>query len=327
MIRVSVPGKLMLAGEYVVVERGTPALAVAVDRRMIVEVEADPAAPPDKGWRITSESVGLTDAPISQSPFVAEAFARVPTAPKAGKLVVKTQLGMGSEKPGLGTSAALCVAAYAAFHRLAGHRGPPDLGPIIGAHRAAQGGRGSGYDVAACLVGGVTVFTPGLGAENPKVERIGWPKGLHAAVFKARRGSSTAGMLTRVAAWREEDPDTLDACLDPLAAETEELIAAFRAGDVERILTACAQVQEELGVMDRLGDVGILSGGTLQLGGIIEDSGCVARTAGAGGGDSVWALSEDPQALERATLGARELGFERLDIQFPGTGLHVGDEA
>ncbi|MFO0748722.1 MAG: hypothetical protein U1F43_24125 [Myxococcota bacterium] len=49
--------------------------------------------------------------------------------------------------------------------------------PIIAAHRAAQGGRGSGYDVAACLVGGVTIFTPGPGTNPPRVERIGWPEG------------------------------------------------------------------------------------------------------------------------------------------------------
>ncbi|MFO0751673.1 MAG: hypothetical protein U1F43_39300, partial [Myxococcota bacterium] len=259
MIRASAPGKLMLAGEYVVVERGTPALAVSVDQRVTVEVEAEPAG----GWRVTSEGEGLVDAPLAQVPFLAEALARVPGAPRAGRLVVRSQIGTGANKPGLGTSAALCVAAFAAFHRLAGNHTPPDLVPIIAAHRAAQGGRGSGYDVAACLVGGVTIFTPGPGTNPPRVERIGWPKGLYGAVFKARRGSSTAGMLTRVAAWREEDPDTLDACLDPLAVETEELVHAFRAGDVERILTACAQTQEELGVLDRLGDIGILSGGTL----------------------------------------------------------------
>lgn len=321
MIRASAPGKLMLAGEYVVVERGTPALAVAVDRRVTVEAHVDSSG----GWRVTSEAAGLSDAPVSQSPFIAEALARVPGVPRSGRLVVTSQAALGPDKAGLGTSAALCVAAFAAFHRLAGNLGPPDLAPIIGAHRAAQGGRGSGYDVATSLLGGIAIFTPGLGVEAPKVERVPWPKGLVATVFKSRRGASTSAMLARVAAWREEDPDTLDACLDPLAIETEELVNAFRSGDVERFLTACAQVQEELGAMDRLGDLGVLAGGTLQLAGVIEDAGCVARTSGAGGGDSVWALSDDPRALERASQGAKELGFERLDVSFPGSGLLVED--
>lgn len=326
MIRASAPGKLMLAGEYVVVERATPALAVSVDRRLEIDVEAQVGT---GGWRITSEALNLRDAPIEKAPFINEALARVPGAPKAGRITVRSTLGAGPDKPGLGSSAALSVAAFAAFARLAGHNGLPDLAPLIAAHRAAQGGRGSGYDIAACLHGGVIVFTPvpGKPDEPPRVERIEWPKGLHAAVFKTKKGASTMHMLSRMASWRDEDPETLDACIDPLAIETEDLISAFRAGDVDRLLTACAQVQEELGVLDRLGEVGILTSATLQLHGVIEDAGCVGRTAGAGGGDCVWALTDDPKSLERATAGARELGYERLELQLAGPGLRVGDEA
>ncbi len=239
---------------------------------------------------------------------------------------MRSSLGAGGDKPGLGSSAAVCVAGFAAFMQLAGRTTAPDIQALIDAHRAAQGGVGSGYDVAASLEGGVTIFTPAPIGTAPRVERLAWPKGLFAAVFKAHRGASTAHMLRRVAAWREEDPETLDACLEPLAIESEELVAAFRAGYVDRILLAAAQVQEELAVMDRLGDLGILGGGQLQLHGVIEDSGCVGRTAGAGGGDCVWALADDPQALERAKASASELGYEDLDLRFPGPGLHIGDE-
>ena len=324
MIRASAPGKLMLAGEYVVVERATPALSIAVDRRVEVDAEAlDGSA----GWRITSDTLNLRDATLDKVPVIAEALARVPGAPRAGRLTVRSQLGAGADKPGLGSSAALCVASYAAFARLAGLNGLPDLAPLIAAHRASQGGRGSGFDVASCLHGGLIVFmpVPDRPDDPPRVERIPWPKGLHAAVFKTRKGASTVHMLARMASWRDEDPETLDACLDPLAIETEELVSAFRVGDVDRLLTACAQVQEELGVLDRLGEVGILPSGVLQLHGVIEDAGCVGRTSGAGGGDCVWALSDDPRALERAAVGAKELGFERLELQLAGPGLRVDE--
>jgi len=309
----------MLAGEYVVVERGTPSIAVAVEDRIWVE-----ATPSDSGsgWTVTSERLGFVDEPLQKVPVLAEALARIDGAPPRGRLVVHSALGAGPDKPGLGSSAALCVAGFAALSQLVGRTAPLDLKTLIQVHRAAQGGLGSGYDVAAALEGGVTIFSP-RGEGGPRLEKVSWPAGLCAAVFKASRGSSTHHMLRRVAAWREEDPETLDACLEPLAIETEELVAAFRRGDVEHILTAAAQVQEELAVMDRMGDLGIMAGGQLQLHGVIEDAGCVGRTSGAGGGDCVWALADDPQAIVRARANALELGFVALDVRFPGPGLLV----
>ncbi|MCC6625738.1 MAG: hypothetical protein IT385_31170 [Deltaproteobacteria bacterium] len=315
-VRASAPGKLMLAGEYVVVERGTPSLAVALDARVTVEATVTDGT----GWTVTSERMLLVDEPLQRVPVLSEALARVDGAPRAGRLLVRSELGAGDDKPGLGSSAALCVAGFAAFSRLAGRPEPYDLRTMIQVHKAAQGGLGSGYDVAAALEGGVTIFMP-RGEGGPKIERVPWPSGLLAAVFKASRGASTHHMLRRVVAWRDEDPETLDACLEPLAIETEELIAAFRRGDVEHILTAAAQVQEELVVMDRLGDLGIMAGGQLQLHGVIEDAGCVGRTSGAGGGDCVWALSDDPAAIARARTNAIELGFQPLALEFPGVGL------
>ncbi|MFO0748723.1 MAG: hypothetical protein U1F43_24130 [Myxococcota bacterium] len=111
-----------------------------------------------------------------------------------------------------------------------------------------------------------------------------------------------------------------------LAVETEELVHAFRAGDVERILTACAQTQEG-SACSIVWATSASSRAARCSWPAPSRTPAASRTAGAGGGDSVWALSEDPQALERAEAGARELGFTRLAIQFPGQGLQVGDEA
>lgn len=324
MIRASAPGKLMLAGEYVVVERGIPALAVAVDRRLTVEVVPDAGR---RQWLVTSPALALKDAQLKAVPVLAEVIARVPGLPPGGRITVSSQLGEGADKPGLGGSAALCAAAIAACWRLSGASGPPDVQLAIAAHRAAQGGRGSGYDVAAVMQGGLTLFRPGDGHSPASVEALPWPKGLHAAVFRAGRGSSTVDLLGRMASWRDEDPESFDACIEPLAAETLSLIAAFRSGNVPQILDGLAQVQEELQTMDRIGELGILAGGQCQLLGLIEDAGAIARTSGAGGGDCAWALTDDPERLTAVATAAAELGFKRLEVQLGGPGLRVGDDA
>ena len=136
-------------------------------------------------------------------------------------------------------------------------------------------------------------------------------------------GGSTRELLERVGAWRLDDVDSFEACIDPLAAETDAFIEAFRGGDVARILTQAAQLQEELVFFDRVGELGILPLGPSQLAGAIEDAGAIARTSGAGGGDCMWALSDDPAIIERASDAAAELGFARLDVELAGPGARL----
>ncbi len=127
------PGKLMIAGEYAVLD-GAPALVLAVNRgvRCIVE-ESDTLEiiTPDGDDRFVRPV--LKDTP-SKYTFSAWNPTDLP------------------EKPGFGGSAAACVAACIAA-------GTP-AEEAISIHRAVQGG-GSGADVAASIHGGMIRFHAG----------------------------------------------------------------------------------------------------------------------------------------------------------------------
>jgi phosphomevalonate kinase len=318
VIQASAPGKLMMAGEYVVTTGRTAALSVSVNPRVTVRFVANSAL----GWRIDAPELGLVGARLDKVPMFAEAVSLFPGATPA-RVEIRSELGAGPAKPGLGASSAVCVAACQA---LAAHtrRPLPGLGQIVAAHRRGQGGVGSGYDVATALHGGLMVYRPGQGASaEPQLEPLSWPVGLHAAVFYSGFGGSTRALLERVGAWRLDDVESFEACIDPLAAETHAFIDAFRAGDVGRILTQAAQLQEELAFFDRVGELGILPTGPCQLAGAIEDAGAIARTSGAGGGDCMWALSDDPETIARASDAAAELGFARLEVDLAGEGARL----
>lgn len=315
MIRASAPGKLMLAGEYSVTGAGGLALAVAVDRRLTVEVE-----PGGERWLVCSEALRLTDAEPDMVPIVARALERVPGLPSGGRVRILGDLGVGPAKLGLGSSAALVAATLGALSRVV-RDGSPALDEAMALHRAIQDGRGSGYDVATAVTGGVTLFD--ARGSQARARRVDWPRGLHAAVFHTGAGASTVALLDRVACWMAEDPEDMQAYLSPLIEETREFIEAWLAADVSRLLTAAAQVQEELDAFDRAGEIGIYAGGQMQLLAAIEDAGAIARTSGAGGGDCVWALSDRPGTLARAEALARSLGFARVPLGFPSEGLMV----
>ncbi|MDP6934960.1 MAG: hypothetical protein QGG40_18710, partial [Myxococcota bacterium] len=140
------PGKLVLVGEYAVLE-GAPAIVLAIDRGVRCEVhEGDGIETPDGDARFVLDALGA--APAALYRFSVWNPVNLP------------------EKPGFGSSAAACVAACRAADRPL-----PDAYEI---HREVQGS-GSGVDVAASIHGGMIRFEGGsVDALEPILPVVIW---------------------------------------------------------------------------------------------------------------------------------------------------------
>ena len=132
MFDVLAPGKIVLCGEYAVVD-GAPAYVLAVDRGVRCAVR------PGQG----------VETPDGDTRFVAPALEGAP--PAMYRFSAWNPVDLPS-KPGFGGSAAACVAACLA----AG----VDKTRAFEIHRLVQGG-GSGLDVAASIAGGLIRFQAG----------------------------------------------------------------------------------------------------------------------------------------------------------------------
>jgi len=137
------PGKIFLVGEYAVLEDG-PAVLAAVSRHAIAQYipGMDPMS------AVVAEAVKRARAEIG------EAAAALPL----GSVLVNTDdFQQGQQKLGLGSSAATAVATVGALFESAGisvaKNRPQILAIAHAAHQAAQGGVGSGADVAAAVEG------------------------------------------------------------------------------------------------------------------------------------------------------------------------------
>ncbi len=312
----SAPGKLMLFGEYAVLE-GHPAVALCFDSRIrctataggdsllfsapslldrVLEVRDVGVEPPDPALRLLW-------------PLIQEVM------PQLGGLTLEFE----AEFPhtwGLGSSSASSLAAVAAIRTLQGHTvEPPALfDEVRGLHRRLQGAA-SGYDAATQLVGGAVYFDPtGLPSGRPSsatFERIEVP---HYAWVVAWTGvkASTGAMIRTV---REQHPigSPIYARIGALAVRGVELLAKGDRGALGAAMNEGHALLHELGAVPADLHARLLA---LQADPWVHG----ARMSGAGGGDCVLILARD---LAGASTAARAQGFEILPLFFEETGLRA----
>jgi phosphomevalonate kinase len=189
---VHAPGKLVILGEYAVLDGG-PALATAVHRG--VGCEVGPAGDV------------LVETPADDR-FVRAALTAL-SAPPARYRFFDLDPAAVPGKPGFGGSAAATVAAVIA----AGGRGEE----AYRIHREVQGG-GSGVDVAASLHGGTLRF------EGGAVEAL---DPVRPAVVHAGHPSSTAPRVAAYRAWRGWREDFTRRSAEIVAVFDRDPIAAL----------------------------------------------------------------------------------------------------
>src|SRR5699024_5363305 len=103
----------------------------------------------------------------------------------------------------LGSSAAVAGALTAALTRAAGQTLDNDTlcRHAIAAHRQAQGGRGSGADVATSVHGGVIEYQADMVRDT-----LHWPAGIAGMAVVTGDGASTPNLVAQVRAYAERDP-------------------------------------------------------------------------------------------------------------------------
>ena len=299
--RFSAPGKVVLSGEYAVL-RGAPAVAAAVDRRAAVAVE------PGDSETICIGLDGRTDTGLLDC--VLEALGReLPDA----RLTLNTAAFIdGSNKFGLGSSAALAVALAAALAP-DGPGGNRLLDAAQEAHRAFQQGRGSGVDVAASWAGGIIVYR----MQDAATQSISWPAGLHYALFWTGTSVSTTERVTRFDA-SADLPATNVFC-----DAAEEIAGMWQSGDPEKLLSGYRSYMDALTRFDGAHGLGIFDGGHADL--TLAEPDLIYKPCGAGGGDVGIALSTDRNRLNRFAARAAERGVLRLDVELDPRG--VGEDS
>lgn len=340
----SAPGKLVLLGDYAVLD-GAPALAVAVNRRARVTLEtrdddAVEIAAPDLDMASAHARIDADGALHWSSADDAErlglvaglwrALAQAGMAPRTGMRLqldtsgfFDTQSGQ-RRKLGLGSSAALSVALVAALLRAGGHAFAASdtwLACLLAWHGAWQGGRGSGVDLAASLAGGLIVYRRGNESTPPTMQSAHWPPANASLAFVwSGQSVSTAGYLARLDAWKQAHAADYAARMGELCALAETVPSSL-AGDATDFVALVAAYGASLQRLAQASGLEIFSPAQHAAMQIATREGAAFKPCGAGGDFGVAVADAAPQlervrrAMMAAGLHVEGLAVDPLGVQ------------
>ncbi|MGO3885888.1 MAG: phosphomevalonate kinase [Mycetocola sp.] len=356
MISVKAPGKLFIAGEYAVVETGQPAVLVAVDRYLTVQLR--PAAGEGKLisdqygklpvlWRRAGSKLVLD---TDQRPFdyVLEAISAVEQyAQESGHalgyydLTISSELDdMSGRKFGLGSSAAVTAATVQALDQFYG-LGLNRLELLKLAYLATMrvNANGSGGDLAASMFGGWIAYTAFdrewvsahresmrtveiVAADWPglSVTPITPPDSLQLLVGWTGVPASTMRLVSSVQDRKGTANNHYGEFLEQSRSCVERLVAACDAGDAAAAQEQIRSARQLLHRLSSESELVIETPALRLLCDSAERAGGAAKSSGAGGGDCGIVLIDrdiDVRPLLRE--------WEMNDIRHLSIGVHPAE--
>lgn len=328
----SAPGKILLCGEYVVLD-SAPSLCVTIDRRAKVVIRASESGEhsvtspgfADDLFLFTVDANGKfvwqtaeTNRPdYSLLEIVWDSLTPVRTKPI--DLVLDTRAFSDTatdQKLGLGGSAALTVALSAAIAKL--HQGTVDVDRMIGSHRQFQNGRGSGADIAAAYTGGLIEYQM---ADQAMVYPMKWRDDLEFAVLWSGHSVSTAQKLSQFSV-----ADAGNSTRQDLAAASAAIVSAWADADAAKVMSLFRSYTEKLVLFSDDHKLGIFDQGHAELLDAASDCGVIYKPCGAGGGDVGMVLALSKDAMDQFIKEAALRNFVDLGLSIDDDGLAVGDK-
>jgi phosphomevalonate kinase len=240
----TVPANILLVGEYAVTQEGRLGISLAIDRRARgvlspgaeLRVEGRTSADGDPAF-VWPGSGGVLS-------VAAESLHSELGSP-GGSISIDTSefFTPDGSKRGYGSSAVAVLLLSALWRRTCGAEGDL-LQESIALHRTAQGGRGSGYDVATSFLGGTVLFSGGDLPEASQVE-LSWLPPL--VLFRGEAPVESSGSVSRFERWMGEFPHRAAKFLDRSDQLVREIVAAESWEDARLQLEAYRSLSIELG--------------------------------------------------------------------------------
>lgn len=341
------PGKLILLGEYAVLE-GAPALVMAVNR--LARVELTPA----DNFEVSSPAIQVERARFTLEGDTIQLDADIDSVSRARlkfflailkttvqhlaetedvlppcRILLETEAFRDEKldaKLGLGSSAALTVATCAGLLAMAGK--PVDDSTRLTiwrlshqAHFLAQGKMGSGIDIAASVFGGVIQFEPSRQPHH--LSTRGSEKFVQMLPIWSGKAMSTRWMLKRTQNLKTTHPQKFQDLMNHMKNLAQAGCNHYQQRDIPAFLETINQYYQAMYDLGKHSRAPIISKPHRTLAAIAHEQGAVYKPSGAGGGDLGLAFAESPDVITRLSRAVRQKGFEPVDLAEDTQGVRI----
>ena len=315
-IQVSVPGKIVVSGEYAVLD-GALAILATLNQRANIRIQKS-----DKNHNIYSTSAleGVFPFTIDDDANVlwleadpGEYGSLLQYAFKVLKPMLKEKLSIivdSSEffqttkdgtaiKLGIGSSAAVSVGITQALFQYQEIESSPGnlLTQANSIHQILQGKQGSGIDVTCCFANQGVIECTKDAVKNHTWSILNWPNGLHLKVLTTGQGASTKRLVTNYKRASNLYPKEFKNSLDQFMDITQNLSHAWKSEDVDHIIGLLTAYDVQIKKLDKIGDIGIYTQVHTEVQNIASRYNVFYKPSGAGGGDIGLAFSSSLDEL------------------------------
>jgi phosphomevalonate kinase len=340
MVTSTAPGKLVLTGEYAVLN-GAPAVVLAVNRRasaMLKQLDTPSCTFNSKGLdaqsRYSLSRMLSDDPPQEQDParlgwyVIRQLLNSSHLSKQITGFSIKTDsshLFDKGQKLGLGSSAAICACLTANLMAMFGNTVQPKPDRVFdvafAAHYSAQNSRGSGLDIAAACYGGVICYTNSI--SGARIVPTELPSNMFYQIFNSGQAASTNVYLEKFSSWLQSGPTH---SLDKLSNSAENIAHVFRENPNDWRIAMSEYIQA-LQDFDNASQQGIYTQTHGSMNKLALKYRILYKPCGAGGGDLGIALAEDPEVLHAFTTAVKNTAstttFQNIDLEIDSHGVHT----
>lgn len=362
-LQLKVPGKLMIAGEYAVLEPHQKAIVIAVDRYITASIESsiDNQLNLSK-FHLTNIHWKYEDGEIhfqcddprlrfvkiameTVMRYLEEQLQRI----SPFHLTITSELDdAAGRKYGLGSSAAVVVAVVSSILHFAYASRPTDelifkLAAL--AHLKAQGS-GSGADVAASTFGGWLLYSSfqpkwllGRIQEASMISHIvneQWPylsisklhppSELQLCVGWTGKPVKTGPLITSIQKLKQQNLAVYNDFLQETAVAVEKIVESFKHGEYLQAICGIEQNRRALAKLGLAAQVAIETKDLARLAELAATFKGAGKPSGAGGGDCGIAFVSGEENVKKLKAAWEEQKIIPLDLQVSSFGANIIDE-